>query len=102
MELFKECPACAAKPGMPVLCESCLYNRQIMNNLEQEVEALKAQIRSDSDHRRLTEIKDEVISHLKDECAPLRPTNVVHAMFKLGYADWLGSESTEPVCPYEE
>jgi len=25
---FQECPTCAAKTGMPILCDSCLHNRQ--------------------------------------------------------------------------
>ena len=102
MEKFQECSQCAAKPGMPVLCEPCVHNRQIMNNLEQEVLDLKAQLASQRDHRRLVDIKDEVISHLKDEKATLSPTNMIHAMYNLGYADWLGSNLTEPACPYEE
>jgi len=28
---FKECPTCAAKPGTPVLCPSCLHNRQMIS-----------------------------------------------------------------------
>lgn len=29
---FKECSLCATKPGMPTLCESCLANREIIEN----------------------------------------------------------------------
>lgn len=27
---FKECATCAAKPGAPTLCESCLHNRRVI------------------------------------------------------------------------
>ena len=30
---FKECAACAAKPGSPTFCESCLHNRTAINQL---------------------------------------------------------------------
>lgn len=32
--LFKECPSCSAKPGSPILCESCLHNRTVIGHLE--------------------------------------------------------------------
>ena len=34
MNEFKECTVCAKKSGTPVLCDSCLYNRQIIHDLE--------------------------------------------------------------------
>ncbi len=33
MSNFKECPSCAAKPGTPILCESCLHNRGLIHEL---------------------------------------------------------------------
>ncbi len=30
---FVECPTCAAKPGTPTLCESCLHNRAVIGQL---------------------------------------------------------------------
>lgn len=36
---FKECPSCAAKPGTPVLCESCLHNRRVITELASRVAA---------------------------------------------------------------
>lgn len=36
VDQFRECPACAAKPGSPALCEICLHNR----GLEQERDEL--------------------------------------------------------------
>jgi hypothetical protein len=30
---FTECPTCAAKSGLPTLCNSCLKNRNIIENL---------------------------------------------------------------------
>lgn len=32
-EDFKECSYCAAKPGSPTLCESCLHNRDLVSRL---------------------------------------------------------------------
>lgn len=31
---FKECPQCAAKPGSPALCESCVWNRWLVQQLK--------------------------------------------------------------------
>lgn len=31
---FMECPTCAAKPGAPTLCPSCLHNRRVIGELE--------------------------------------------------------------------
>lgn len=30
---FVECAACAAKSGFPVLCDSCLHNREVIRRL---------------------------------------------------------------------
>ena len=30
---FKECALCSAKPGTPILCESCLHNRSMIAEL---------------------------------------------------------------------
>jgi hypothetical protein len=30
---FRECPDCAAKPGLPVLCPSCCHNRAVITKL---------------------------------------------------------------------
>ena len=32
---FTECPACAAKPGHPALCLSCLKNREVIERQKQ-------------------------------------------------------------------
>jgi hypothetical protein len=34
---FKECPTCAAKPGSPTLCGSCLHNRAVISELTRAV-----------------------------------------------------------------
>lgn len=34
LEEFKECPTCAAKPGSPTLCASCLQNRSLISHLQ--------------------------------------------------------------------
>lgn len=31
---FRECDACKAKPGSPVLCDGCLYNRRVIGRLQ--------------------------------------------------------------------
>lgn len=33
MKEFMECAACRAKPGCPTLCEACLHNRALVNEL---------------------------------------------------------------------
>lgn len=38
----KECAACAAKPGSPALCESCLHNRTLVANLKDQIDKLEA------------------------------------------------------------
>lgn len=30
---FIECPACAAKPGSPALCDACMANRKLIADL---------------------------------------------------------------------
>jgi hypothetical protein len=32
---FKTCPTCAAKPGSPILCKSCLNNRRLIGRLRE-------------------------------------------------------------------
>ena len=34
---FIECIVCASKPGSPVLCPSCLSNRQVISRLKQQL-----------------------------------------------------------------
>jgi len=36
---FKECDACRAKPGSPVLCEACLHNRGMVHDLKERLDA---------------------------------------------------------------
>ena len=33
MDVFKECAACAALPGSPLLCDSCSHNREVIDKL---------------------------------------------------------------------
>lgn len=33
---FKECDACAAKPGSPQLCMGCIYNMEVIAVLKQD------------------------------------------------------------------
>lgn len=35
---FVECDICAAKPGMPMLCEGCLHNRAVISELTRRLE----------------------------------------------------------------
>ena len=37
---FAECALCAAKPGSPTLCTTCLHNRATVNQLRAEREEL--------------------------------------------------------------
>ncbi len=47
MSTFKECAACAAKPGTPHLCESCLHNRSMILDMEMKLEEAECQPKSD-------------------------------------------------------
>ena len=41
---FVECSSCAAKPGAPTLCESCLSNRAVIQQFKQQIVEAKALI----------------------------------------------------------
>ena len=34
---FRECDACAAKPGSPPLCEPCIHNRNLVDELREAI-----------------------------------------------------------------
>ncbi len=34
---FQECPTCEAKPGMPMLCESCIHNGDVIHELKDKL-----------------------------------------------------------------
>ena len=38
---FVECAACAAKPGSPTLCDSCVHNRHVIHHLSWMLDSLK-------------------------------------------------------------
>jgi hypothetical protein len=37
---FQECPTCAAKPGSPALCDSCLNNRYLISEMKRNYDEL--------------------------------------------------------------
>ena len=37
---FMECAVCAAKPGSPTLCASCLHNRTVISALNETIDKL--------------------------------------------------------------
>lgn len=43
MKTFMECASCANKPGSPVLCVSCIYNRNLVAELNVEVYEARAE-----------------------------------------------------------
>lgn len=49
---FQECPTCAAKPGSPTMCSSCLNNRQAQRRQADRIEALEAQLADAHRHMR--------------------------------------------------
>ena len=49
----------------------------------------------------LERITQEVYEHLRGKNAPPTARNIVHAMFDIHYADWLGHGSIYPECEYE-
>lgn len=86
---------------MPVLCESCLINRQTISDLTAALVKSDLRVKEAQDYYELVKIKDKVIAHLKEQGAHLSPTNMIHAMFTLHYADWVDGEGIEPTCGYE-
>jgi len=38
---FQECATCAAKPGHPILCDSCLNNRELISWLLMDISTLR-------------------------------------------------------------
>ena len=39
---MKECATCSAKPGSPTLCEACLFNRDMIADLQEQVRGNRA------------------------------------------------------------
>lgn len=56
---FKECPACAAKPGIPELCASCLKNREAVTGLRKQAEEL------DKENRELEHTNETLVTNCK-------------------------------------
>jgi len=49
----------------------------------------------------LDEIQKKVYAHLREQKAPPTCRNIIHAMFAMHYADWIGHDDCTPTCPYE-
>ena len=43
-DYFEECEMCKAKPGMPVLCPSCLHNRKLIDSLQKRLMTLDTKL----------------------------------------------------------
>lgn len=41
---FVECEKCRCKPGMPILCETCLHNRKVIYDLQSKCDQQKYKI----------------------------------------------------------
>lgn len=54
-----------------------------------------------SEEEHLDEIRDAIYTYLRGKQAPPTCRNIIHAMFEMGYADWLGHDESQPTCPYE-
>ncbi len=50
---FRECEACAAKPGSPMLCSGCLANRALIECLQAEVVAYAGHVTLEVDLGRM-------------------------------------------------
>lgn len=53
MSDFKECGNCAPKSGSPTLCASCLHNRRVISELQEEVARLTRMLDLGEQNRRL-------------------------------------------------
>lgn len=42
---FKECAACAAKPGSPTLCEACIHNRDLISSMGPGIKGLNKTVK---------------------------------------------------------
>ncbi len=56
-------------------------------------------VQTEEEH--LSEIRDQVYAHLREQKAPPTCRNIIHAMFAMHYADWIGYDDCIPTCPYE-
>lgn len=52
---FVECDACREKPGHPVLCNSCVINRDVIDRQAEWIETLEKQVDKMHGHRRILE-----------------------------------------------
>ena len=91
---FVECDTCRSKTGMAELCLGCLNNRKLISNMK--IKAMQT-----GDRMQLNRINEEIQWHLKQQDVPIKPVNVIQAMFELNYADWICSTSTLPQCGYQ-
>ncbi len=48
---FEECLACRVKLGSPLLCVTCLHNRNLIATLEERIRTLEARLRRVEGHR---------------------------------------------------
>ena len=70
---FVECPTCAAKPGSPTLCNSCLQNRSVIGRLHDIIakqdEALNlGQVRrGEAALKEAEDVFETIVFHFKDE-----------------------------------
>jgi len=62
---FRECAACAAKPGAPLLCDSCRHNRRVIAKQDAELERLRK-------YRALYRHNAEATDELYHRCDTLR------------------------------
>jgi hypothetical protein len=76
---FKECSVCEAKPGSPILCDSCLANRNTITILLERIEELDKEVKVGE---ALLQERTRVL-HAIPACAVHGPDCVPHAL------DWI-------------
>ena len=79
---YKECAACAAKPGSPPLCPACLHNRAL-------VDALRRRIRNDERRHRATDPEGNAVAGLQHREQILFSEKASEGVRRLAYAEIL-------------
>ncbi len=66
-----ECATCAAKPGSPYLCKSCLHNRTLISELKQGYSELLAIA------RRVVRERRSKLNHARETSAMIKLSRMV-------------------------
>jgi hypothetical protein len=61
---FQECDDCASKPGSPRLCDACLHNRAIVEELKRHIRGQpERNVPDKPDHREVSDVEQFLSKH---------------------------------------